>query len=280
VLTDQQIRDWLNEDIQSGDITSQALIKDDKKTKAEFILKEEGVLCGIESIEKIFNVLDEKASIVLHTEDSILYEKGTKIATVEGNYKALLQAERTSLNLLQHLSGIATGTHKYVNQVKHTSAKIYDTRKTTPGFRELEKWAVRCGGGCNHRMGLYDQFLIKENHLQYYIKESNRFKAAIEDARQYKMNTKIIIEVENLEEFAQALQGEPDVILLDNMPPNDLRKAVALRDDNRAQTQCEASGGINIETITAVAESGVDRISVGAITHSAKNLDISLLIEN
>lgn len=280
MLTKRQIVNWLDEDIHTGDITSEALINSDTDTHANFILKENGVLCGLEYIEQIFTIIDTNSKVKFYVKDGEKIKRGTCIATIKAKYKTILKGERTCLNLLQHLSGIATSTNEYVELIKQHRAKIFDTRKTLPGYRELEKKAVKTGGGNNHRIGLYDQFLIKENHLKYFKSEKNPFAAAIEAARKFKHNTPIMIEVENCEEFSLALGAEPDVILLDNMSNTELRRAVKLRDNKNNKTLCEASGGINKDTITDIAATGVDRISIGAITHSSKNLDISLLIED
>ncbi len=280
MLTKSQIVNWLDEDIKTGDITSEALIQNERIAEAKFVLKEDGVLCGLDYIGQIFSTIDNNSTTEVHVKDGQKNKRGTCLATIKAEYKTILKGERTCLNLLQHLSGIATTTSEYVELIKQTNAKIYDTRKTTPGYRALEKNAVKTGGGNNHRIGLYDQFLIKENHLKYFSDKANPFAAAIEAAKAYRQNTPIIIEVENCDEFLLALKANPDVILLDNMSNNELDKAVKLRDTRKSKTQCEASGGITKNTIIDIATTGVDRISIGAITHSFKNLDISLLIEN
>lgn len=280
MISKETIHNWLQEDIKEADITSEALIPKDFYSQADLILKEDGVLCGLEFIDDIFKAVDHNCKTTIFIKEGTFYPNKTLIAKIEGPYQALLKGERTMLNLIQHLSGISTATHQYVELVKHTRANILDTRKTTPGYRELEKYAVKVGGGMNHRIGLYDQFLIKENHIKYYKQEVNPFLAAIQAARAYDNSKNIIIEVETLEEFRMALKANPNVILLDNMSLTDMTQAVEECSASNNITQLEASGGICYDTVKKVAETGVHRISVGAITHSAKNLDISMLVNS
>jgi nicotinate-nucleotide pyrophosphorylase (carboxylating) len=279
MLEKQQIQLWLDEDIQSGDITTEALIPDDQIAEARIVAKEDGIACGLEAISQISEVLGTELTHLDHAEDGTALKKGEIAARFKGPYSSLLKAERCYLNLVQHLCGIATITKTYSEAVAHTRAKILDTRKTIPGLRMAAKRAVRAGGGHNHRIGLYDAFLIKENHIAAFRHLPNPFLTAIETARRLDMEKPVIIEVENLEEMNQALEGMPDVILLDNMSLDDMRKAVEKVESDKEQVELEASGGITLERLKAVAETGVHRISVGAITHSAMPMDLSMLIE-
>lgn len=279
MLEREQIQSWLDEDIQTGDITTEALISSGKVAKANIIAKQNGVACGLGTIQQIAQCLGFEISHFKHVTDGQELNSGDCAASFVGSYAGLLKAERTYLNLVQHLCGIATITREFCHLVAHTEAKILDTRKTIPGLRLAAKQAVLAGGGVNHRIGLYDAFLIKENHIAAFRHLPNPFLTAIETARRHDAEKPVIIEVESLAEMDLALDGLPDVILLDNMPLEDMRKAANRVRSENLDVQLEASGGINLSTVKGVAETGVHRISVGAITHSAMPLDLSMLIE-
>jgi len=269
---DNFIEQALLEDIHTGDITTQALIPADSPASARLIAKEEMTLAGLFIAEKVFKHLDASVEFVPGMAEGAQAAKGALIATVRGSAAELLMGERVALNLLQRLSGIATLTSRYVAAVAGTRARIVDTRKTTPCMRELEKYAVRVGGGINHRTGLYDGILIKENH----IAATGGIAEAIKRARSYIPHTlKIEIETETLAQVDEALASGVDIIMLDNMSLADMRSAVAAI---AGRALVEASGGVNLETVRAIAETGVDIISVGALTHSARAMDISMLL--
>ena len=270
---DNLIEQALLEDIHTGDITTQALIPADSRASARLIAKEELTLAGLFVAEKVFKRLNADVEFIPGPAEGALAAKGTLLATVRGSAAELLMGERVALNLLQRLSGIATLTSRYVAAVAGTGARIVDTRKTTPGLRELEKYAVRVGGGINHRTGLYDGILIKENH----IAATGGIGEAVKRARSYIPHTlKIEIETETLAQVDEALASGVDIIMLDNMSLADMRSAVVAI---AGHALVEASGGVNLETVRAIAETGVDIISVGALTHSARAMDISLLFD-
>ncbi len=265
------VRAALAEDLgRAGDITSQACIAPDARLSLAFAARREGCVAGLDCARLTIHALDPDARFEIRTRDGSEAHAGTVLATVAGNARALLGAERVALNLVQRLSGIATLTRAYVRAVEGTGALIADTRKTTPGLRALEKYAVRCGGGINHRFGLDDAILIKDNH----VAACGGVAAALERARAAAgWLVKIEVEVDNLAQLDQALPFRPDVILLDNFALADLREAVARA---KGAAKLEASGGVTLETVRAIAETGVDAISVGALTHSAPALDVGL----
>ena len=270
----QFITNALAEDVGDGDHTSLATIPGNTSGKAKLLIKDHGILAGIELAVEIFRRVDPHLKVTLLMHDGDVIKPGDIVLTVEGDVKSILTAERLVLNCMQRMAGIATKTHQIVELLKGTKAKVLDTRKTTPGIRYLEKWAVRIGGGVNHRIGLYDMILIKDNHVDY----SGGIRQAIANTKQYlQQNNKALdieIEVRNLNELDQVLQaGGINRILLDNFNFEDLRKAVE-KIDGRFDT--EASGGITIDNIRQYAECGVDYISVGGLTHSVKSLDMSL----
>lgn len=270
----QFITNALAEDVGDGDHTSLATIPGNTNGKAKLLIKDHGILAGIELAVEIFRQIDARLKVNLLMRDGDAIKPGDIALTVEGDVKSILTAERLILNCMQRMSGIATKTHQIVELLKGTGARVLDTRKTTPGIRYLEKWAVRIGGGVNHRTGLYDMILIKDNHVDY----SGGIKPAIENAKQYlqKNNKKLDIEIEvrNLRELDQVMQtGGVNRILLDNFNFEDLRKAVKTISGHY---ETEASGGITTDNIRQYAECGVDYISVGALTHSVKSLDMSL----
>jgi len=269
-LLDKVLHNALEEDVGSGDITTISTIPEGTSAFGRYIAKESGILCGIDICERVYQLLDGKFTFTKHFNDGDIINKGDIIAEVSGDARLLLSGERVGLNLMQHLSGIATATNKAVKQIEGTNAVIADTRKTTPGLRTLEKYAVRVGGGSNHRFNLADGVLIKDNH----IAAAGSITAAVSNARKYIPHTlKIEVEVEDLDMLKEALEAGADIVMLDNMSCETMREAVKLT-ARRAVT--EASGNMGEKDLFEVASTGVDIISIGAITHSVKALDISL----
>ncbi|WP_110942940.1 carboxylating nicotinate-nucleotide diphosphorylase [Inediibacterium massiliense] len=270
-LVEKIIKNALIEDMNDKDLTTDLLIEDDLYSTAYMIAKEEGVLAGILVAKKVFTMLDTDISFEILKEDGSILKKGEKIVKIKGKTKSILKGERTALNLLQRMSGIASLTNKYVDTIKEYPTRIVDTRKTTPNLRILEKYAVSIGGGYNHRFNLSDAVMIKDNH----IKAVGGIKEAIQKAKRNIPHTaKIEIEVTSLEELKEALDEGVDIIMLDNMDLLTMEKAVKI---NNKQSILEASGNITIERVKEIAAIGVDIISVGALTHSVKAMDISLL---
>lgn len=267
----------LAEDLREiGDLTSAALIDPELKGSIDVVARQSGIVAGQPVAELLFQQIDHEVAWETKIADGSPVAPGSVIATVSGAVVSLLKGERTALNFLTQLSGVATLTRRFVDLVEGTKAIVLDTRKTWPGFRSLEKYAVRAGGGSNHRMGLYDAVLIKDNHLAAWTKSgAGTIADAIAEVRG-KVDAGITIEVEvdTLEQFETALPANPDSILLDNMSPDRLKQAVAMRDDRAPEVLLEASGGVTLETVREIAETGVDRISVGALTHSVTALDI------
>jgi nicotinate-nucleotide pyrophosphorylase (carboxylating) len=257
----------LAEDVGEGDVTTEATIDEDAVGVASLVLRERGVVCGLRAAEATFRALDPEVAFEPLVEEGSLVESGA-VATVRGSKRGLLTGERTALNFLGRLSGISTLTRRYVEAVEGTGVAILDTRKTTPGLRALEKHAVAAGGGRNHRFGLDDGVLVKDNHLR----AAGSVALAVERVR---AGTDLPVEVEcdTLAQVQEALDAGADAVLLDNMSLDELRAAVALVD---GRARLEASGGVTLETVRAIAETGVDEISVGALTHSARSLDVSL----
>jgi nicotinate-nucleotide pyrophosphorylase (carboxylating) len=269
---DRIIENALLEDIHTGDITTMAVVPEKRSATARLIAKESMVLAGIEVAARVFALVDPEVLFTARLADGALVTAGDVVADITGDAASLLQAERVALNLLQRMCGIATLTARYKQAVAGTGAKVVDTRKTTPGLRQLEKYAVRIGGGSNHRSGLYDAVLIKENH----IAAAGGISIAVERARAFVPHTmKIEVETETLDQVAEALAAGADIIMLDNMDLEMMRRAVALIGE---RSLTEASGGVSLETITEIAATGVDIISVGALTHSARAMDISMLL--
>lgn len=273
-LIHQFINNALSEDVGDGDHTSLSTIPADATGKAKLLVKDEGILAGVELAAEIFHVVDPNLKLKVFLQDGAPVKYNDIAFEVEGNSPSILTAERLVLNCMQRMSGIATKTRQIVDLLKGTNTKVLDTRKTTPGLRYLEKWAVRIGGGVNHRFGLYDMILIKDNHVDY----AGGIRQAIESANQYLTDNgkklAIEIEVRNLDELEQVLQtGRVNRILLDNFNFDDLRQAVGII---QGRYITEASGGITIDNIREYADCGVDYISVGALTHSVKSLDLSL----
>ena len=268
------ISNALREDIGPGDLTTEALIQPDIEGKAELIAKELLILAGIEVAREVFHQVNQDINFLGRHPDGEDLSSSTVIATISGPLRSLLTAERVALNLLQRLSGIATLTRQYVNGIEGTKARIVDTRKTTPGLRALEKYAVRIGGGKNHRFGLFDGILIKDNH----IAAVGSLTEAVKRAREKAPHTlKIEVETENLDQVREAISAGAEIIMLDNMDIETMKEAVKLIN---GKALIEASGGINLNNVRQVAETGVDLISVGAITHSARSMDISMEIAN
>ncbi|MCG3176084.1 MAG: putative nicotinate-nucleotide pyrophosphorylase [carboxylating] [Candidatus Omnitrophica bacterium] len=272
---DLAIKYALREDVGLRDITTSAIIPKTLLIRAEIEARESGVLCGIEVAEKVFRHVDENIRFLPVSADGDLLEKGREIAYIQGPAASILVAERTALNFLQRLSGIATLTRKYVDKIAGTGARILDTRKTTPNLRALEKYAVKIGGGRNHRFGLMDQVLIKDNHLRILRNES--IPQIVQRVRQASLRKTVIgIEVKNLKELAEALKTDVQYILLDNMDLPTVREAVQMRARSAPGIELEVSGGISLENVRAYAECGVERISVGRLTYGAPALDMAL----
>lgn len=272
-LIDNIIASALAEDIHTGDITTTALLLGPKHVSGILKAKEELVVSGLHVAGRVFATLDKGAVFTPMAKEGERVPAGTVIARISGDAALLLQGERVALNLLQRMCGVATLTSRYVRAVAGTNARIVDTRKTTPGLRVLEKYSVRVGGGINHRTGLYDGVLIKENH----IVAAGGITEALRRARAYIPHTlKIEIETESLDEVREAVGAGADIIMLDNMDTETMRTAVGLIG---GRALVEASGGVNLQSVRAIAETGVDIISVGALTHSAPSMDISMLLE-
>ncbi|MHC4617769.1 MAG: carboxylating nicotinate-nucleotide diphosphorylase [Planctomycetota bacterium] len=276
------IRMAIEEDLGRGDTTTQLLFRDDTVARANIISREEIVVCGMEVVREILKHYDEKLKLRIIVKDGESAYVGCKIGVIEGPLPSMLSAERVMLNFLQRLSGIATTTRKYVRAVQGTRARIYDTRKTTPGWRILEKYAVRCGGGYNHRLGLYDGILIKDNHLAQLGRNFQpKLKKIIEQARKVKGAKFIAVEVDHVDDQLNYVLEIPgiDIVLLDNMGQWQLKHAVDMRNEMCGRNRkplLEASGNINLNNVSAIAQCGIDRIAVGEITHSARAVDIGL----
>ena len=266
---DEIVRRALDEDL--PDITSESIFDPADRGSARFVAKERGIIAGLAFAQATLRALEPDAAFERDVDDGDAVEPGAVIAQASASVIALLSAERTALNLLQRASGIATLTRAYVDAVRGTKATIVDTRKTAPGLRALDKYAVRCGGGENHRIGLYDMFLVKNNHID----RAGSIAAALERIRRRGMPQKIMVEVRDMRELEEALALQPDFILLDNMSTAAMRDAVARVN---GKVPLEASGGITLENVRAIAETGVDRISIGALTHSVRALDISMRV--
>ena len=274
-MSHELIKMALEEDIGEGDVTSAYFIPEERMARAFLTVRREGVVSGAAIAKQVFAEVDPTLDVQVMVEDGSRVGEGAMLMKVEGKARSILTAERTALNFMQCLSGVATLTARYVDEVKHTRAQILDTRKTTPGYRILEKKAVLDGGGTNHRMGLYDRAMVKDNHL---AAEGGleALQASIGLLKSEKPNVQVELEADRLDQVAEFLKLEGvDYILLDNMSLEDMRKAVAMRDDN-SKVFLEASGGVNLDTVRDIAETGVDFISVGALTHSAPALDIGL----
>ncbi|GJQ50059.1 putative nicotinate-nucleotide pyrophosphorylase [carboxylating] [Candidatus Kuenenia stuttgartiensis] len=282
----------IREDIGSGDITTESIFPPDLTGEGEFLAKEDGVIAGLPVVERLFSKIDKNILLKKGISEGMFVKKGDVIASVNGNVRPILSGERIALNFLQRLSGIATLTAQFVEEVKPLKVAVMDTRKTAPGWRYLEKYAVAIGGGVNHRMGLYDQVLVKDNHLDFMKKELLAEEIAgisvIEKTvsmLRRKIGNHVLIEMETrtLSEVEDAIKADVDVILLDNMDAEKIRSAVSLVKNGKYckgahRPLTEASGNITLDNVKSIAQTGVDRISIGALTHSAKALDISLKI--
>jgi nicotinate-nucleotide pyrophosphorylase (carboxylating) len=276
------LRMAMEEDLGGGDVTTNLLFQDGTRAKAMVVSREEIVVAGLPVVQEILRQYDERLQMTAHFRDGQAAHVGSKLATIEGPLRSMLSAERVMLNFLQRLSGIATTTSRYVRAVKGTRAKIYDTRKTLPGWRLLEKYAVRCGGGYNHRIGLYDGILIKDNHLAELGRDfARKLRRVVAEARKIEGLRFVAVEVDHVDNQLNHVLKIPgiDIVLLDNMGQWQLKHAVEMRDAMCGQRQgplLEASGNINLNNVAEIAQCGVDRIAVGAITHSATAVDIGL----
>lgn len=284
------VRLSVREDLErSYDWTTVALVPENARAKAYVVAREKGVAAGLAAARTLFDEMQTDIAWSPYCEDGASLERGVKIAEISGNARDMLTAERPLLNLIGRLSGIASLTRQFVDRIEGCKAKLYDTRKTLPGYRRLEKYAVRCGGGRNHRTGLFDAILIKDNHLAFRREHGGEAcspadavriarELSIQVARDQSLARPMIVEVEvdSLEQLKNVLHAAPDIVLLDNMAPDQLREAVSIRDSFPSKAQLEASGGIRLDTVRNVALTGVDRISCGAVTHSAVCLDVAL----
>jgi nicotinate-nucleotide pyrophosphorylase (carboxylating) len=284
---EQLVRLAIREDLaRSMDLTTIAVVPSGLPACAHIVARQPGVAAGLDLLAWIEQTLQASIGIQLHTADGKAFQQGDCLATLTGDARDVLTCERTCLNFLGRLCGIASWTAEHVRLIGDLPAKLYDTRKTTPGWRRLEKYAVACGGGKNHRMGLYDAILIKDNHLACHAHVTGKLLSpceAIHHAREFlaqqpdvPSDAIVEIEVDTLSQLDDALPANPDIVLLDNMSTDQLRSAVARRNAINPSVQLEASGGVRLSTLRAIAETGVDRISVGALTHSAINLDLGL----
>ncbi len=271
-LIDRLIDLSFAEDIGDGDHTTLSCIPADAMGKSKLLIKEEGILAGIDVAKEVFHRFDPTMKVEVFIQDGSHVKPGDVAMVVEGKVQSLLQTERLMLNIMQRMSGIATMTHKYVKKLEGTKTRVLDTRKTTPGMRIMEKMAVKIGGGCNHRIGLFDMILLKDNHVDFAGGIHNAVTHAKEYCKAKGKNLKIELEVRNFDELNQALAEGVDRIMFDNFTPEDTRKAVEIV-GGRCET--ESSGGITYETMLPYAQAGVDFISFGALTHSVKGLDMS-----
>lgn len=270
INVDDYIINTLKEDITSEDVSTNAVMPEDKQGRADLICKQDGIVCGLDVFERTFKILDDTSRFEANFKDGDFVKKGDLIGVIYGDVKAILSGERTALNYLQRMSGIATMTREYVNELKGYKTVLLDTRKTTPNMRPFEKHAVKVGGATNHRYNLSDGVLLKDNH----IGAAGSVTKAIEMAKAYApFVRKIEIETENLEQVKEALDAGADIIMLDNMDNDTMRKAVEMI-DGKAQTEC--SGNVTKERLKEIAEIGVDFVSCGALTHSAMIMDVSL----
>lgn len=270
INVDELIWMALKEDITSEDITTNAIMREDKQGQAQLLCKQDGVIAGLEVFERVFQLLDEKTQVEFYFKDGNRVKNGDLLATVTGDIRTILSGERVALNYLQRMSGIATHTRQLVDLLGDAKTKLLDTRKTTPNMRIFEKYAVKVGGGTNHRYNLSDGILIKDNH----IGAAGGIKKAVEMAKEYApFVRKIEVEVESLEQVQEALDAGADIIMLDNMDNATMKKAVAVI-DGRAETEC--SGNVTAERVKDIIETGVDYVSCGALTHSSPIMDVSL----
>ncbi len=283
----QLVRLAIREDLDRGcDLTTLAVVPAGLPATACIVSRTAGVAAGIELVPWMIETIGAPLAVALHKQDGELFESREKLVTIQGDARDVLTCERTILNFLGRLCGIASWTRQHVELIKDLPAKLYDTRKTTPGWRRLEKYAVRCGGGHNHRSGLYDAVLIKDNHLACRTRATGQplsprevvglARSFLSEQPASSEMTIVEIEVDSLDQLSDALKADPDIVLLDNMSNEQLRQAISLRDSMNPGVQLEASGGVNLASLRGIAEVGVDRISLGALTHSAINLDLGL----
>jgi len=270
----QIVKTALEEDLGFGDLTSSALLSPDMVAKAQIVAKEAMVVAGLAVAQEVFHQIDDSLTVTFDQRDGAWVRANTQLLTITGNAQSLLQAERVALNFMQRLGGISTLTRQFCRAVGEHSVKIADTRKTTPGLRVLEKWAVRLGGGYNHRFSLHDGILIKDNHLMVLAANNRSLSQACQLAKQQAPHgLRISVEVESLAQVREALQGKADIILLDNMSPSKIQQAVKII---KSQALVEVSGGITLHNIQDIANKGIDIISIGALTHSAPAMDLSM----
>ena len=269
-----QVRSALHEDVGLGDVTA-ALVPSEQQVRGQIVSREAAILCGQPWVEACFGQLDPHIQLTWHVAEGAPLVPGALVCTVQGAARAVLTGERTALNFLQLLSGTATAAHRFAEALAGTGCTVLDTRKTLPGLRTAQKYAVRCGGGANHRMGLYDMVLIKENH----ILAAGSIGAAVEAARRLAGGVRIEVEVESLEELEQAFAAGPDIVMLDEFSLEDMREAVGRNRARGRPVQLEASGSVSLERIGEIAATGVDFISVGALTKHVRAVDLSLRLE-
>ena len=270
---DRLIRSAILEDMPHGDVTTVSIVDRGQSASAVLFTKQESVICGLEVAKRVFQKLDKNARVKFFVKDGQKVKKNTKVLTVNGRVQALLSAERTALNFLSYLSAIATKTRRFTEAIRPYKAHILDTRKTTPTLRFLERYAVRCGGGRNHRDNLSEMAMIKDNHLLCIGGRS--IKDVVSQLRK-KKNVAVEVEVDTLKQFRDALESTADIILLDNMPSADIQKAVKLRNKLKKSILLEVSGGVDLKNVKRYAQTGVDRISIGALTHSREAIDFSM----
>jgi nicotinate-nucleotide pyrophosphorylase (carboxylating) len=270
-----RIRDALAEDIGPGklDATSFALVPSDENAKAHLVARQEGILSGGPVAAEVFQQVDSTLEVVQKKKDGAAIKSGDVVLSISGSARAMLVAERTALNFIQRMTGIATLTRRYVEEAGNPDVLILDTRKTTPTLRTFEKYAVVCGGGTNHRYGLFDRVLIKDNHLAHWTREGGDLAGSIHATREKYPHLLVEVEVDTIHQLKDVLPARPDWVLLDNMPPDELHKCVKLC---AGICKTEASGGVNLKTIREIAQTGVNAISVGALTHSAPSADLAL----
>ena len=273
ITLENVIRLALLEDIQNGDVTTNSLVPPKRASRAVIFSKENAVLSGVEVACQVFRHLDKKIKLRIHAKDGDLIKRNMPVMTLEGRSRTILTGERTALNFLSYLSGIATKTRSFVDKIRPHKVQILDTRKTTPTLRFLERYAVRCGGGYNHRDNLSDMAMIKDNH---WLCSENEPISNVVKKIQNKTDVAIVVEVDNLTQLQDALQSPADVILLDNMKPETVRKAVHMRKEFKSSVLLEVSGGIQLENVREYARTGVDRISIGSLTHSRQAIDFSM----
>lgn len=272
---DRCVRDALQEDLgpEGLDVTSAGLIPCSEQATAWLVTRARAVVSGLPVVERVFRQVDPSLLIEPMLPDGTRVDAGETLMKISGSARSILMAERTALNFIQRMTGIATLTRQYVDEANNPAVQILDTRKTTPGLRLFEKYAVVCGGGCNHRFGLFDRVLIKDNHLAHWVREGGTLAAAVETARAAYPDLLIEVEVDTVEQLREVLPARPDWILLDNMPPLVLRECVKLCE---GICKTEASGGVTLKTIREIAKTGVSAVSVGALTHSAPSIDLAL----